>query len=157
MNIAATTAIFSLVSVCLPGVFGQICQRLNPSLFQRCIKVAGYNSTAYFPGNSTLHESIIAHNLQREVQLFGQCSEYLDSIMCAIFVPKCVEANYSPVLPCRRICEDFARDCESKVEYEKLEWIKGLCRLLPSPGNDSNSNECLEPVNYKPRLNATSK
>ncbi|XP_078378814.1 uncharacterized protein LOC144661963 [Oculina patagonica] len=154
MRIAAIAAIFSLVAATLPGVCSQICQRLNPSLFHRCIS-QGYNYTAHFPGNSTLHENIIAYHMQRESRQFGQCSEHLDTILCAIFVPKCVEDHYSPVLPCRRVCEDFVRDCETKVDYERIEWIKGLCRLLPSTGNRSNTDECFEPANYKPRVNAT--
>ncbi|PFX33908.1 frizzled-4-like [Stylophora pistillata] len=155
MNIALTPVIISLFLVYLTAVFGQICQRLNTNLFQRCIQVAGYNFTAKFPGNSTLRESIIAHNLKREVQQFGHCSQYLDTIMCAINVPKCVEENYSPVLPCRRVCEYFVRDCETKVEYEKLEWIKGLCHLLPSSENNSKGKECYLPGNYRPRLDNT--
>lgn len=156
MKIATIPAIFSVVVVCSLGVFSEICQRLNPSLFQRCIK-AGYNYTAYFPGNTTLHEYIIAYHIDRETRQFGQCSKYLDTILCSIFVPKCVEDLYRPVLPCRRVCEDFVRDCELKVDYERLEWIKGLCRLLPSTGNQSKADECLQPANYKPRANATSK
>lgn len=158
MKIATISAVFSLVSLCLPGgVFSQICQQLNPSLFQRCIKT-GYNFTAHFPGNnSALHENIIANHLQRETRQFEHCSEYLNTIMCAIFVPKCVEDHYSPVLPCRRICEDFVRDCEVKVDYEKIEWIKGLCRLLPPTGDGSDTDACFEPANYKPRVNVTSK
>lgn len=154
MKIAAIAAIFSIVS--LSGVCSQICQRLNPSLFQRCIK-EGYNYTAHFPSNFTLHENIIAYHMQRESRQFGQCSEYLDTILCAMFTPKCVEEHYSPVLPCRRVCEDFVRDCELKVDYERIEWVKGLCRLLPSTGNRSDTDECFEPANYKPRVNATSK
>lgn len=150
-----SVAIFFLVVVCPPGVFSEICQRLNPSLFQRCIK-AGHNYTAYFPGNTTLHENIIAHHIEREARRFGQCSKYLDTILCSIFVPKCVEDLYSPVLPCRRVCEDFVRDCELKVDSERIEWVKGLCRLLPSStANKSNRDECFQPANYKPRVNAT--
>lgn len=156
MKLAVILALFSLVSVSLPGVFSQICHRLNPSLFQRCIQV-GYNYTAHFPGNTTLHEQIIAYHMQRDSRQFKQCSEYVDTILCAMFVPKCVEDHYSPVLPCRRVCEDFVRDCESTVEYEKIGWIKGLCRLLPSKGNNSDTDECFEPANYKPRDDDTSK
>lgn len=158
MKIATNSAaIFFLVVVCPPGVFSEICQRLNPSLFQRCIK-AGHNYTAYFPSNTTLHENIIAYHIEREVRQFGQCSKYLDTILCSIFVPKCVEDLYSPVLPCRRVCEDFVRDCELKVDSERIEWIKGLCHLLPySIANKSDRDECFQPANYKPRVNATSK
>ena len=136
-----SVAIFFLVVVCPPGVFSEICQRLNPSLFQRCIE-AGHNYTAYFPGNTTLHENIITHHIEREAQRFGQCSKYLDTILCSIFVPKCVEDIYSPILPCKRVCEDFVRDCELKVDSERIEWIKGLCRycLLPQWTSATETN-----------------
>ena len=157
MTSAITTALFSLVLVFLPaGILTQICHRLNPSLFKRCINV-GYNYTAHLPNNVTLHEHNIAYHLEREARQFEQCSKHLDIIMCAIFVPKCVKDQYSPVLPCRKVCEEFVRDCEPRVNYEKIEWIKGLCRLLPAARSDKNTRECLEPENYKPRGNSTSK
>ena len=73
--------------------------------------------------------------------------------MCAIFVPKCEEESYSPILPCRQVCVDFVKDCEAKVTNEKLEWIKGLCRLLPA--TRSNTTDCLEPANYNPGDNSS--
>lgn len=144
--------------VLLPvAVFTQICHRLNPSLFKRCINV-GYNYTARFPENFTLHEHIIGYHLERDARQFKQCSEHLDVIMCSIFVPKCIENHYSPVLPCRRICEQFVRDCEPRADYEKIEWIKGLCQLLPSRRKNRATQTCLEPANYKPAaVNSTSK
>ena len=148
--------LFSVVLVFLPAdVFPQMCRRLNPSLFQRCINV-GYNYTANFPDNFNSHENIIGYHLERETRRFEQCSEYIDVIMCAIFVPKCVEHHNRPVLPCRRICEEFVKDCESRVDFEKIEWIKGLCRLLPTTRNNKNLSECFEPANYKPRGNISS-
>lgn len=157
MKIATiSSAISFLVVVCPPGVLSEICQRLNPSLFQRCIK-AGHNYTAYFPGNTTVHENIIAYHIEREARQFGQCSKYRDTIVCSIFVPKCIEELYRPILPCREVCEDFVRDCELKVDSERIEWIKGLCRLLPSIADSTNTVECFRPANYNPRVNATSK
>ena len=148
MKIVINETLFCFVLVFLPvSVLTEICQELKPSLFQRCINL-GYNYTAQFPEDVALQENIIANQLERDTKHFEQCSEYLDIMMCAIFVPKCVEERNIPILPCRRICEYFVRDCEPRVEHEKLEWIKGLCRLLPaSKGND----HCFEPANYKPR------
>ena len=154
---ATTTALFSAILALFPsGAFTQICHRLNPLLFERCINV-GYNNTAHFPNNFTFHEETIAYHLERDTRQFKRCSKHLDIMMCAIFVPKCVEDNYSPVLPCRRICEEFVRECEPKVDYEKIEWVKGLCRLLPSTRNETDSGDCLEPAIYKPQHNTTSK
>lgn len=157
MKIAITAAFFCLKLLLLPaGVFTRMCHPLNPSLFQRCIEV-GYNYTARFPENFTFHENIIGDHLERETLQFKQCSKYLDVVMCSIFVPKCVEDHYSPILPCRRICDEFVKDCEPIVNYDKLEWIKGLCRLLPSKQDDKKSTECLEPATHKLRDNSTSK
>ncbi|XP_068733125.1 uncharacterized protein [Montipora capricornis] len=146
MKAALVGPLFLSVLVFLPnGVSTNICHRLKLSLFQRCIKL-GYNYTARFPEKLTIQESIIGNHLERDTKQFEQCSEHLDTIMCAMFVPKCVEERYGPILPCRWICEDFVRDCEPKVEFEKLEWVKGLCPLLPS-----SKSECFEPTDYKPR------
>lgn len=69
--------------------------------------------------------------------------------MCFIYVFKCEEENYSFVLLCRRVCEDFVRECEIKVEYEKLEWIKGFCCLLLLLENNNNEKKCYLLGNYK--------
>ncbi|XP_029187583.2 uncharacterized protein LOC114955012 [Acropora millepora] len=152
MRVAQAVTPLTLLTVFLPvSVFTKICHRLNPSLFQRCLKL-GYNHTALLPEKNASQENIIASNLERDTKQFEKCSEYLDIIMCAIFVPKCEEENYSPILPCRQVCVDFVKDCEAKVTNEKLEWIKGLCRLLPA--RRSNNTDCLEPANYNPGDNS---
>lgn len=153
MRVAQAVNPLTLLTVFLPvSVFTKICHRLNPSLFQRCLNL-GYNHTALLPEKNASQENIIASNLERDTKQFEKCSEYLDIIMCAIFVPKCEEENYSPILPCRQVCVDFVKDCEAKVTNEKLEWIKGLCRLLPA--RRSNNTDCLEPANYNPGDNSS--
>lgn len=152
---AVATALLSVVFIHLPiGVFSSICYRLNPLLFERCINL-GYNYTASFPNDINFREKTLAYQLEQDTRQFKQCSRHLDIMLCAIYVPKCVEDVNFPVLPCREVCEEFVRDCEeAEVDYEKIEWIKGLCRLLPSIRKD---RKCLRPANYKPPDNITGK
>lgn len=151
---AVAAALLSVVFMDLPiGVFSSTCYHLNPLLFERCINV-GYNYTASFPNNINFQEKTLAYHLERDTRQFKQCSRYLDIMLCAIYVPKCVEDVNFPVLPCREVCEEFVRDCEAEVDYEKIEWIKGLCQLLPSIRKD---RKCLRAANYKPQDNMTGK
>ncbi|KAK3747490.1 hypothetical protein QZH41_011363 [Actinostola sp. cb2023] len=126
---------------------GKICEKLDSALFSTCVN-AGLNTTIV--GTSNPGKDVIISSLTGQtITELGRCSPFIDFMICSVSVPKCIEGVYQPILPCRRVCEDVVRGCDvHRVRNGNVEWLKGLCKLLPD--EDSKSVKCIEPKGFKP-------
>lgn len=145
--------IASLISLYSGPGFAQFCQPLNATLFGQCINKAGYNYT-FITNNSDFPavEELLSFIVQTEISNLASCSAHSALLLCSMYVPRCVEGGNGPSLPCRSICYDVVRGCEDLNEtlfYDDLEWIKGMCQLLPN--GSSETETCFEPESFRPR------
>lgn len=134
-------------------VKSQICHQFNKtSLSQAC----GYNSTAKFLFDKHYHGA------RRAVEIFTtrskdnyyklyECSPFADLMICSLYLPKCVEGVYKPVVPCREVCEEFIQGCKDRLMRSSLEWIVGMCSILPKSNKiskDKTKARCFLPPNF---------
>lgn len=134
-----------LVSFALITSQGQLCEKLDSDLFATCVH-AGINTTIAFPSNPG-KKVIVSTLTSQTITELERCSPYVGFLICSVSVPKCVQGVEKPVLPCRQVCEDVVRGCSVNWVYNgDVEWLKGLCRILPDKDNDN----CIEPRNFQP-------
>lgn len=147
-------AVVALV-VAIVVVNCEICRPFNKTTLNR---VCGYNYTAKF-----VHEQHY-HGARRAVEIFTtrgptnfyklyNCSAYADLMICSLYLPKCVEGINKPVLPCREVCEEFIQGCKDRLMRSSLEWVIGMCTVLPKRFSNGktkgNKEECFLPPNFK--------
>ena len=141
-----------------PLVRGQIdgeCKEFDPNHFCRTLS----NHTYMY---SFQHHSVRGHNnfdsANEEFKSFGlherplgDCNEYVDLFICAIYFPFCQPSNSTPsgghqLKPCRELCEEVEGTCRSKYD-ELLALLEGIpnppvinCSELPA---HSDTRHCL--------------
>nr|XP_015805444.2 uncharacterized protein LOC107379270 [Nothobranchius furzeri] len=60
------------------------------------------------------------------------CSPHIATLMCRVVVPECGSENESRKKPCRALCEEVKRDCDSTLRAKWLFWPMRLrCDALP--------------------------
>ena len=85
--------------------------------------------------------------------LLRNCSTLLDVMACSIFLPRCTEEINGPYLPCRGVCYEWTHDCKDVIKQEGMEWVTGLCGLLPEEDDPHTTKgylgRCFTPPNYR--------
>ncbi|XP_035991327.1 uncharacterized protein LOC105917773 isoform X1 [Fundulus heteroclitus] len=86
----------------------------------------GYKSTRYPSG-------VQGYNLHQIGQIVQTaCSPHVNILMCRVAVPECGSGDESRVKPCRALCEQVKKDCESTLSAKRLIWPSMLrCESLP--------------------------
>lgn len=121
------------------------CRPLNAKKFPNCHE-AGFHSTSLYLADKSYYEERYSKIIKNITEKLGGCSNYTSYILCSLYVPRCKESMTGPWLPCRQVCDEFARGCSDQMNSEGLNWLKPLCSLLP---NETNS-DCFKPPNFKP-------
>ncbi|XP_074654371.1 frizzled-4-like [Tubulanus polymorphus] len=111
----------------------------DPINIEMC-KGLGYNVTGM--------PNLVGHELQREAesQLFTftpliqyGCSKQLKFFLCSVYVPMCTEKVLMPIGPCRPMCENIKKRCQTVLTYFGFPWPAALnCSQFPAK-NDQNS------------------
>lgn len=104
-----------------------------------CRPVLRYNSTA--TPNLVGHESQpeAEHELKSFQPLLEYgCSSRLRFFLCSSYLPLCTDKVHALVGPCRPLCEDVRRRCESVLNRFGFLWLSSLnCSRFP-PQSDQN-------------------
>lgn len=119
----------------------------DSGLAQKC----GYSATVNFTHTQQYQDAIT--NVGTFSRLFQSCSQYVEVIVCSLNVPRCESNVPGPFLPCRRVCDEFLKQCTNIILKRGMEWIIGMCQLLPEK-DDPNTKigylgRCFEPPNFK--------
>ena len=125
------------------------CISMNGGPFESC-SVAGYNQTFPLPKKITnTQKKGISLVLRWMLKAVENCSEnnVADVMTCSMFAPKCVTGSPNPVLPCRRVCGEFLKQCETTLRRFHLDYMVGLCLILPN--KTASSGTCFEPQNFR--------
>jgi len=114
-------------------------------------EICGYRATAKFSYES--HFQAAVRSLHNVVRLLSSCSEHVKVIACSVYTPRCESFIDGPYLPCRRVCDEFNFKCRDKIEQYGMEWIIGMCQLLPEKDDPYTKlgylGRCFEPPGFK--------
>lgn len=127
------------------------CRPLNKEKFPNCFE-AGFHSTSLYLADNSYYEERYSNIVKDITEKLGGCSNYTSYILCSLYVPRCQESMTVPWLPCREVCEEFARACSNQMNSNGLNWLKPLCSLLPTKGK---STTCFTPPDFKKPLSST--
>lgn len=146
---------FLLVLLILPTAEQSLslkCERLNKNLENLC-KNTGYNLTGRFPvENGTHYQDKVYKDVHRDHKLFSNCSKLSQLMVCSRYVPKCLENETLPILPCKQECQKFVQDCRIELAENNLErFYTDLCGLK---GNSSREG-CLKSEGIKQVSNSS--
>ena len=149
-RLGPSVATFSLLLVFtsqLRSTDSQQCQKLDLWFANSC----GYDQTAKFT-----HESNFDHYagvLNKTLGEMGNCSKYSDLMMCSLRLPRCKEDLYGPYLPCKSVCDEWAKGCRDQIAEKAYEWVLGYCRMLPQRDDPETAKgylgRCFEPADFK--------
>lgn len=108
----------------------------EPIRIDNC-KGLGYNNTGM--------PNLVGHELQQDAELQFQtfmpliqyrCSSQLRFFLCSVYVPMCTEKVPQVIGPCRSLCENVKRRCESVLKEFGFYWPSALnCSLFPAANN----------------------
>lgn len=121
------------------------CRKVDENKFPNCV-THGFTMTSEHLASNFYTEtySKIINNMTAKL---NGCSKYTSYILCSLYIPRCKENMLGPLLPCREVCEEFARGCSNQMNSNGLNWLKPLCSLLPSK---MKSGTCFIPPDFKP-------
>ena len=116
--------------------------------FKSC-SVAGYNNT--FPLNESITKRArgsMAYFFEWFLNRMENCSRngMAEALFCSWFVPKCENPSQTRILPCRRVCGEFLKQCLTEMEEMYFDMIIGMCEILPN--KTASSGQCLEPPGF---------
>lgn len=75
----------------------------------------------------------------------GQSGQVLAMTMrCSFFLPQC--SNGERVYPCKRVCNEFLKQCEKGIPEFWFAFLVASCHVLPDEA--SSSGKCHEPPNF---------
>lgn len=127
----------------------QHCDQINktiPNLHLHC----GYNLTARYTHGH--HFDSASRAIISLKNVLKNCSLFVDTMICSLFLPRCTEEISGPYLPCRGVCYDFANDCNEIIRTRGLEWTVAMCDILPEKDNPKTTKgyreRCFTPPNY---------
>lgn len=125
------------------------CDQINktiPNLHLHC----GYNLTARYTHGH--HFNSASRAIISLKNVLKNCSLFVDTMICSLFLPRCTEEINGPYLPCRGVCYDFANDCNEIIRTRGLEWTVAMCDILPEKDNPKTTKgyreRCFTPPNY---------
>ena len=78
------------------------------------------------------------------------CSANTDLMLCSLHIAQCRKDNKA-LLPCRRVCQEFVKDCGEKLSLDLLDFFVAVCHFLPE------MHDCIEPPGFKPKYNLSGK
>lgn len=141
-------AICLLFLVCLVNDCHCFCRPFNKT--SGLTELCGYSATANFTHDK--HYDVAVRSMFSISKLLSSCADQAASIVCSAFVPRCEKDIPGPFLPCRRVCDDFNNKCRDRIVRYGMEWIIGMCQLLPVK-DDPNTKlgylgRCFEPPNF---------
>lgn len=114
-------------------------------------KICGYEYTALYDYDH--HFSSASRAVPSLVNLLGNCSEMINTMICSLFVPRCKEDIPGPYLPCRGVCYDYATKCKKSIQLKGLEWTVAMCDILPERDDPQTQlgyrGRCFTPPNFK--------
>ena len=114
--------------------------------------LCGYGTTVQFLHQSHFDNAV--KSVKALIKPFGSCSPYMNFMICSAYIPRCVSNIEGPYLPCRRVCDEFNDKCRDKIESNGLEWLIGLCKLLPKNDDPYSGylGRCFEPAGFNTNL-----
>ena len=145
-----------VIVVLVVGIVVVNCEVCRPFNNTQLNQACGYNYTAKFQyeqHNRGARRAIEVFTTRRPNNYYKlyNCSAFADLMVCSLYLPKCVEGINKPVLPCREVCEEFIQGCKDRLLRLNLEWVIGMCTVLPK-GFDSNgkrnTEECFLPPKF---------
>ena len=124
------------------------CESVVNGPFDICTTAGNY--TLPIPKKITTSEKTeFGWFIKSMITAWNNCSKYNVAavIQCSYWFPKC--SSGKRVLPCRRVCGEFLKQCMNKVSDHSdvyLDYTLSLCLSLPDeiPSDD----KCLEPPNF---------
>ena len=144
---AAFAASNSLHTLHRHGRSNDQCNNFVKSTFGLC-SAAGYNDTFEFPKDLTGPKLRMAgFGFKRLFQRMKSCSQadsVVLSILCSYMVPQCSKGER--VYPCKRVCNEFLKQCEKAIPEAFLDYVIATCHVLPT--KKANSGKCHEPPNF---------
>ena len=123
------------------------CNNFVEGVFGLC-SAAGYNDTFEFPKDLTGPKLKIAalgfRSLFQRVKNCSQADVLALAMVCSFMVPQCSKGKR--VYPCKRVCNEFLKQCEKAIPEAILDFVIATCHILPT--KKSNSGKCHEPPNF---------
>ncbi|XP_048453889.1 atrial natriuretic peptide-converting enzyme isoform X1 [Rhincodon typus] len=122
------------------------CSKCEPITLELCMNQ---------PYNSTIYPNYLSHRDQKEASISWEfslfpnlvqtnCYKYLMFFACSILVPKCDYETNQRVPPCRSLCEDSKKHCETVLSMVGLQWPEDTdCKQFPRETSDNRT--CLMP------------
>lgn len=109
---------------------------------------AGYYYTADFPPiDGKPYQMVKEKSLKFFLDFLNVCSKYSSTIMCSLFMPKCMEGHPKPVMPCRSVCLEFVNKCHRLLSLASHAGLfRSLCDLLPE--QDALLTTCFVPKGF---------
>lgn len=108
---------------------------------------AGYNDTFEFPEGLTERKlQYAAVGFKRLFQSMTKCSQNTLAVTmgCSYAVPQCSKGKR--VYPCKRVCNEFLKQCENGIPEFFLDYLIASCHVLPN--EKASSGKCHEPPNF---------
>ncbi|XP_032227947.2 uncharacterized protein LOC116611633 [Nematostella vectensis] len=146
-------------AVCLCSLYrcisGQTCAALPGTPLEGCMS-AGYNKSFPLPSNLSKRSHTWIRNIVEFVTTRMQnCSvaSVSETIACAVLAPNCRDGDPKPFLPCRRVCSEFLKRCNSRLPDYFVDLMIGMCSLLPNSTADTGM--CYEPPQFDKHYNVT--
>ena len=150
-----------LVGLCLNVTSLRMRPRPSAASTKRCVSIqqggpldmfafctsAGYDSTLAFPEHVPVER--LAAAINSLLGIFKNCSQngVAEAIFCSMIAPKCVSSSPNVLLPCRRVCSEFIKQCGVTMEKTYFDVIVGMCETLPD--KNASSGQCLEPPGFQ--------
>ncbi|XP_060686965.1 atrial natriuretic peptide-converting enzyme [Hemiscyllium ocellatum] len=122
------------------------CSKCEPITLELCMNQ---------PYNFTIYPNYLSHRDQKEASISWEfslfpnlvqtnCYKYLMFFACSILVPKCDYETNQRVPPCRSLCEDSKKHCETVLSMVGLQWPEDTdCKQFPRETSDNRT--CLMP------------
>lgn len=144
--LAISVLLYEFVSVFSLSV-GEPCVSLQKSPFKMCMK-AGYDKTLPFPEDFTeslQHETAVEMKEFFEAVKNCSTSGLAEAIECSFTAPKC-NSRGEPVYPCRQVCAEFLKQCETELTRLELDYLISECLVLSN--GSSGCAPCFTPPNF---------
>ncbi|CAF1004098.1 unnamed protein product [Adineta steineri] len=114
----------------------------SSNTLNQCVEISNARPCATMPWNMTIFPNLLGHTRAEEadyelalyVPLFNiNCSKSLKYFLCSVFTPICSPLpTLSAVKPCRNLCEEARRGCESIMKQFGYSWSSQLrCSQYP--------------------------
>lgn len=115
----------------------------NSHTLDQCVEISNTRPCASMPWNMTIYPNLLGHTRAEDadyelalyVPLFNiHCSKSLKYFLCSAYTPICSPLpTLSAVKPCRNLCEEARRGCESIMKRFGYSWSAQLrCSQYPT-------------------------